>query len=283
MKNCSLRLQQNFTLLVVMILCAFSTLLIPSAASAEGEACIWKRTSGEAIAEGISPEETMTLARNRARLKVAEEVAGVTVLGSSMVKENTMVSDLISTLSRGSVTTCRNESWKEELIPAATGQGRLPQYRLEMECCVAVDKGEADPFFSLSVKTSKPAYSDGDEIVLDIRSGKDSYLTLFHLGSDNKATLLLPNNFQKAVQLTHGKSFSFPGNGMAMKARNTPGKKKEVEHFVAIATKEWLDIKGVASSEKGITDPAQLFTAITAIPANARAVSITSYEIHTGR
>jgi hypothetical protein len=264
-------------------LCALAALMTPYAAYAQSDECTWKATSGEAIAEGISPEETMNLARNRARLRVAEEVAGVTVLGNSMVKESTMVSDLISTLSRGNVTGCRNEKWKEELIPAATGLGRLPHYQLEMECCVAVDKGEADPYFSLSIKTSKPVYTDGDEIELEIRSGKDSHLTLFHLGSDNTATLLLPNLFQKAVPLTKGQCFNFPCNGMAMKARNNPGKKKDVEHFVAIATKEWLDIEGLVKADKGSTDPARLFNAIARIPAAQRAVSITSYEVHQAK
>lgn len=250
---------------------------------ANAEECIWKAASGEAISEGISPEETMNLARNRARLKVAEEVAGVTVLGNSMVKDSMMVSDLVSTLSRGSVTSCRNEKWNHDWIPGATGQGKLPHYQLNMECCVAVDKEEADPFFSLSVKSSKPVYVDGEEIELEIRSGKDSHLTLFHLGSDNKATLLLPNIYQKAVPLTKGQCFTFPCNGLARKARNNPGKKKDVEYFVAIATKEWLDIEGLVKAGKGVTDPADLFNAIARIPASQRAVSITSYEVHQGK
>jgi uncharacterized protein DUF4384 len=154
---------------------------------------------------------------------------------------------------------------------------------LDMECRVAADKGEADPFFTLTVKTGKPAYSDGDEIELEIRSGKDAHLTLFHLGSDNKATLLLPNIYQKAIPLTKGQCFTFPCNGLAMKARNTPGKKRDVEYFVAIATKERLDIEGVVKAEKGGTDSANLFNAIARIPASQRAVSITSYEVHQGK
>jgi hypothetical protein len=263
-------------------LCALFVLLIPFAASAQLKKYIWKPTSGEAIAEGISPEEAMNLARNRARLKVAEEVAGVTVLGSSMVKDSTMVNDLISTLSRDSVSSCRNEKWHDDMVPAATGYGRLLRYRLDMECRVAVDKGQVDPFFSLSVKTVKPVYIDGDEIELEIRSGKDSHLALFHLGSDNKATLLLPNIYQKAIPLTKGQCFTFPCNGLAMKARNTPGKKKDIEYFVAIATKERLDIEGMVKAEMGGTDSANIFNAIARIPASRRAVSITSYEVHQG-
>lgn len=272
----------RWTLMPFIGLCALLMMGLFNA-TAQAEDCTWKAASGEAIAEGISPEETMGLARNRARLKVAEEVAGVTVSGSSMVKDSMMVSDLVSTLSRGRVTSCRNEKWHDDLIPAATGQGRLPHYQLEMECCVAVDKGETDPFFSLSVKSNKPVYIDGEEIELEIRAGKDAHLTLFHLGSDNKATLLLPNVYQKAVPLTKGQCFTFPCNGLAMKARNNPGKKKDVEHFVAIATKEWLDIEGLVKTGKGETDPASLFNAIARIPASHRAVSITSYEVHQGK
>jgi hypothetical protein len=270
------------SIVLIIGLCALFVLLIPLAASAQLKKYIWKATSGEAIAEGISPEETMNLARNRARLKVAEEVAGVTVLGSGMFKDSIMVGDLISALSRDSVSTCRNEKWHDDMVPASTGHERLPRYRLDMECLVAVDKSQVDPFFTLSVKTGKPVYIDGDEIELEIRSGKDSHLTLFHLGSDNKATQLLPNIYQKAIPLTKGQCFTFPCNGLAMKARNTPGKKKDVEYFVAIATKESLDIEGMVKAEKGGIDSANIFNAIARIPASKRAVSITSYEVHQG-
>jgi len=35
-------------------------------------------------------------------------------------------------------------------------------------------------------------------------------------------------------------------------------------------------------TEKGGTDPANLFNAVARIPASKRAVSITSYEVHQG-
>jgi hypothetical protein len=265
---------------VILILCALLHLLISPAIAAQPDECTWKATSGEAVAEGIAPEEAKKLASDRAKQKVAEEVAGVTILGSSLSKESVLVSDLVSTLLHGRVTTCRNEKWENNWVASTSGKGKTPHYQVDMECCVAADKGEVDPYFTLTITSSKPVYVDGEEVALEIRSGKDAHLTLFHLGPDNKATMLLPNRFQKVVPLIKGQGYAFPAKGLAMKARNNPGKKKEVEHFVAVATKEWLDIEGIVKIEKGKADADSLFTAIARIPAAERALSITAYEVH---
>ena len=70
---------------------------------------------------------------------------------------------------------------------------------LKVEIKVRVQKinGEPDPNFKLEANLDRNVYTEGDPLVIDVRTSKDSYLYVFNIAPDQSVSVLLPNKILK--------------------------------------------------------------------------------------
>lgn len=252
-------------------------LLLPFVAYAE-ENCQWKDVVGEAMAETITVEDAGKLALRRARISATEQVAGVGVYGGSLVKNSALVEDFVMTLTEGYILREEIQKWDAEFQQPSKDKPPVPLYRVYARCCVSLEKGEKDPFFTVSLETNKPVYISDEEATVRIRPGRGAYLAVFHLSHDEKLRILLPNQFQKRQYVEEGKELVFPSQGLGLKVKTSHGNKREVEYFVAVATKEWFDFEGQFKKDRDIS-LSSFYSALLSIPANMRTVAIGGYEV----
>lgn len=246
--------------------------------SVYAENCQWKDVVGEAIAETITVEDAGKLALKRARVTAIEEISGTTVYGSALVKNSDLVEDFVMTLTEGYILKEEILRWEAEFKNFSNDKPPVPLYRVYARCCISKDKAERDPFFTLSLETNKPVFVSGDEATLKIRSSRGTYITIFHLSADEKLRILLPNQFQRKHYIEEGKEFTFPPPGLGLKVKTSSNRKKEVEYFIVVATKEWFDFEGQLKSNKDIP-LSTFYSNLLSIPANKRAVAIGGYEV----
>jgi peroxiredoxin len=156
--------------------------------------------------------------------------------------------------------------------PAASGEaaGRdLPRLRARQELL------QPPP---VSIVTSKNIYRNGDLISLKISTSQDNYLSLFHVAADDSVTMLIPNQLQQVYFLNSADPLIFPFEGIELRASSTPGKKKETETFLAVATIEPFDFEKQLPRNKALNRK-DLLKAIAKIPERERSVTTTTYDI----
>jgi len=258
-----------------------------------GENCKWKEVKGVALAYNITVEEAEKRALDMARLSAIEEVTGLHIdsirillernSSSDQKKESALV-DFIMTLSEGLIVQEEIIKWEAEFQPLDKDKPPIPRYRVYARCCVSErdPNSQRDPYFTVSVETNKPVFFSGDLAKLTITTtGRDAYITVFHLSSEDKVKVLLPNEYQKKTCIREGEKFIFPShNGIydGIKVQAAPHHKSDVDYFIIVATKEWFDFKGQLKKDKDI--PITSFNKVlVSIPAKERAMAITGYEI----
>src|SRR3989304_9553024 len=108
--------------------------------------CQWKETTGESAVENITGEEARQLAINRARNKAVEEVSGVHVQGSSLVKNFTLAADFIQAMSAGYALDEKVVKWETGTYQEKPEATPLTTYKVTLKSCVAAPFAE-DPYF----------------------------------------------------------------------------------------------------------------------------------------
>ena len=247
------------------------------------ENCEWKEVMGEALADNITIEEAGRLALRKARLSAAEEAAGIHIYGgnliynSSLEKNKTLV-NFIMTLSDGYIIKEEIIRWEAEFLPSSKDIPPIPLYKVYARCCVSKSEGEKDPFFTVSLKTNKPVFLSGDLAELTIQASRDSYITIFHLSSDDTLRILLPDQFQKKPFLKKDQELIFPSQGLGLKVQTSPSNQCEVEYFIVVATKDWFDFKTQFKKDRDIPITS-FYMVLTTLPEKARAIAIGGYEV----
>ncbi|MBI3813467.1 MAG: hypothetical protein HY279_03245, partial [Nitrospinae bacterium] len=79
--------------------------------------CDWVESTGESVAENITPDEARQLAINRARISAIESKTGVKVQGGTLVKDYNLLSDMIQTLSQGYIIDEKVIKWEQGEVP----------------------------------------------------------------------------------------------------------------------------------------------------------------------
>lgn len=272
--NCASCIMNHASCIVIIILLQIA-IRIPVYAQ---EDCEWRTVSGEALAEGMSVEDAQKLAVRRASVTAVEEIAGVRIYGGTTVKNSALVEDIIMSMSEGHILKKEIVNWETELQKISSETPPLPLYKVHAKLCIAKNKEQTDPFFTVSLETDKPVYISGDEARLKIRTGRGAYISIFHLSEDEKFSMLLPNKFQKKHYVEEGKETLFPSQGLGLCVKTCGKKKKDIEYFIVIATKEWFDFEGQLKKDKDISI-ASFYNALLSIPADKRAMAIGGYEV----
>jgi len=82
------------------------------------------------------------------------------------------------------------------------------EYRQELDKLVYAQPKNAA--FGVKVWTNKKEYEIGDQIVFYVKADRDSYVTLFDIGSGGDATVIFPNAFHKNNFIRAGRTYEIP-------------------------------------------------------------------------
>ena len=242
--------------------------------------CEWRETTGESAVENITAEEARQLALNRARNKAVEEIAGVQVQGSSLVKNFTLAADFIQAISAGYILDEKVVKWETGTYQEKPEATPLTTYKVTLKCCVA-SNAAGDPYFIIKAQLNRPVFMEGEEARITASCTKDCFLTILNLTADNKIKLLLPNNHEPSPRLKANETYSFPAEGLALEMHTMPGHSKDTEAFLVIATKEKFDVLTLLKKGEEIQQK-EFYKAILSLPADTRAEEMVVYEVREG-
>ena len=254
--------------------------ILLSASPLHATDCEWKETTGEAAVENITAEEARQLAVNRARNKAVEEVAGVHVQGSSLVKNFTLAADFIQAMSAGYALDEKVVKWETGTYQEKPEATPLTTYKVTLKSCVAASSAE-DPYFKVKGELNRPVFMEGEEARITASCTKDCYLTILNLTAGNKIRLLLPNSHEPSPRLKANETYSFPMEGMALEMHTISGHSRDTEAFLVLATKEKFDLLGLLTKGEEISQK-EFYKAILSLPADTRAEEMVVYEVREG-
>jgi len=109
-----------------------------------------------------------------------------------------------------------------------------------------ISKGAPDPAYEIrfdngnnALGLDKPEYFAGDEIHLNFRATKDSYISILNVDEDQNVYLIYPNNYAQGKILKAGEVLEIPGKlPITLKAALPEGRAQTLELLHIIATKK---------------------------------------------
>jgi len=240
--------------------------------------CSWVETSGEAAVENITAEEARQTALNKARAKAVENISGINIQGSSMVKDFSLVADFVSAMASGYIVEEKVENWESKSLQEKSDVPPVTVYKVNLKTCVKAGSA-GDPYFKVKAELNKPVFLSGDEAKITATCTRDCYLTILNVTADNRISVLYPDKQERALRLKAGTSYTFPSNpGLALEVSPLPGHKKDAEAFYVVATKEKFDLPALVKTCSSITSK-ELYTNLFSLPADTRAETLVMYEV----
>lgn len=241
---------------------------------------------GEAVlGDDVTPIQAFALALNNARRAAIEQASGSIVHGSSVVYNFRLVSDLISSSTRGVIV-------REELLKKDTKkEGRHTIYFIKIRAHVkALPERDKSSIMikSAIVKRygspsplSTPVFQDRDEIQLSATVSDGSYIYAFGIMEDGSAYQIYPNDYFEFVAVAQGKQWMYPDEkqrdmGMKLKVGLPKDRNHAVETVLFVAMKEKRKILTDLSGTRTIMD---IMKSLSEIDATLWTENIVGYEI----
>lgn len=237
------------------------------------------------LGEDTTPSQARALALNEARRIAVERAAGVLVSSSSVVYNSQLISDLISSFSKGLIV-------REEILSAGvrTEDGgpvyicRIKAYvkpvKRKKRKDIRIIKAEVSradrPFSSAS-----PVFQDNDEIRVRLRAEGDSNMNIFSVSQDGRVARLLPNSYLKQETVPSRQVFLFPDEalrnaGFKLRVHAPKNLSRAYETIVVIATKEKTDF---LSGKDGAATLSDLMNELSLVEPSSWADAVIGYEV----
>jgi len=256
----------------------------------------WVRCSGEALVQNISNEEAQVIALRRARQDAIEKVCGVSLQSESLVHNFVMAGDFIHSFSYGNVVEEKDQSWSTETIPADNpAKPPVILLRLTMSARVISVEEKPDPSFSLDVTLNRTAFQAGDEVMINIRSKQDCYITVLNLASNDSVYILFPNFVRENNFITANTMTEIPNKidreaGLRFRVTNFAGHKTDSELIKVVATKKKLIFASDINMTNGFglmgtprAAVTKLARWLSGIPISERAEKTVMYTVNAGQ
>lgn len=203
-------------------------------------------------AEGVfnlGDETTMELAQ-RASLEAARRAAiekafGVSVTGSTLVRNAQLVENLVQVASKGLII---EEQVLEQGLLAQGTKGAHGTYRTKIRAKVMrLEPGNPRTNYSVQCRLNRTAYQHGDHAEIKIIPNQDSYLYVFNITEDEHLTVLVPNRFVPEAKVKGNNEFIFPPTELAKRGIHlttmvASGKERSWESIKVIATRQPIEV-----------------------------------------
>lgn len=212
--------------------------LLSGPIAAAGETLHGVIGKGEAAVVGMTAEQGQVIALQRARASAVEQAAGVHVLGSTLVRDGTLVADFLKCFTRGFITK-ENVNW----LPLASLQGEnggppIPLYVVVIEATVVVPERRIDPAFRLEASLNRDFFHEGDKAVITATVSRKARMAVFNFTADDRVVMLYPRSpGDEKVFTDTGNPFRFPGpgSGLLLGMAPLPGHSRDSEAFMIVA------------------------------------------------
>ena len=198
----------------------------------------WQHGRGSAV--GTDIEAIRMKALNNARADALSK-AGVTVTAGDTrllsETENTFT-DFYAKFAESST---KGIILEEKIIregDAKRIEGTTYKIEIEIDAKVALQQGEPDPAFSVTLESSKQLVKEGEPFTLTVTSTKAGYLTIFNVYQDS-LSVVFPNSIDRVNLIEGNKPFIFPPHKAYELEMALPnGKTTSSEMFIAVVTTE---------------------------------------------
>jgi hypothetical protein len=248
-------------------------------------------TSGEVYLANITPEEAQNLALQRARHEAVSQVCGVQIQAETLTRNFVLQGDFIHSVSYGRIVAEEVLLWEIDVEQSAPNKPPEMMYRVTLRSEVQEEKGDPDPFYKVKVWLNKQVFETGEEMIINVSSTKEGYITVLNFSADGTVTLLYPNKLRRNNKIEPNKEYQIPakedrGNLMTFQVSTLPDHKRDTESIKVISTRGPINLfsevkahgnYGVMDSTKfAVTEIAKL---MASIPPRQRAEDTVIYQI----
>lgn len=248
--------------------------------------------SEKVIETGLSLNQNMKdaiiEAKNDAKRKAIEKVAGVNIKSSTFTTSHQLSSDIVIAETMAEIESYNVIEWKVENIEKQIDKEPFLRTIVKMEIKVKKSEIEPDRNFQLQADLNKQIFYDNDEIVIkNIQITKPAYLFIVYV-HDEKLIPIVPNNYIKYLMLKPEQIITFPTNdlksrGLILIADTSEGNEYDNEQLLLIATKINNSIFTNFLLENNPINIESFSRELMRIPLDSRVVKILDYETHKGK
>ncbi len=236
-------------LLVPFLLFCLCSPFSPAMAFADDKIQIVEKEGEALLGEDTTPALARAQALNNARRAAIEEVTGAQVTGSTVVYNYQVISDLVSSATRGVIV--REKLLRDELVK----DRYIVKIRAHVKALERRDTGslriarESVSRYGGAPIGSGAVFQDNDEIQLRARVSEPAYIHLFSIDKDGLVIKLYPNEYFAGQIVTPGEDFVFPSNkqrdmGLKVRVRTAKNLTRTPETVLFIATRENVNLLG---------------------------------------
>ncbi|MDP2209579.1 MAG: DUF4384 domain-containing protein [Bacteroidota bacterium] len=112
------------------------------------------------------------------------------------------------------------------------------QIKVSLEALIAIQMGEPDTGFEVSLESNRESYAENEPVFLTITSTRSGFLTIFSIENDS-LTLLFPNNLSRNNTIKADAPIYFPPTtAYKLTLQTLPNQKKSYITFVAVVSKD---------------------------------------------
>jgi len=175
--------------------------------------CRWVTVTSKIHGLDRTPEEVKQEALQQARKLAVEKVLGVKIHEVQQIfkgETNEKIYDNFSQLIHSEVSGRITE--EKETKYRSFFEGQIPIYTCRLTAKVCAEKGKPDPGFkvNLILNHKDNIYRERDDLILQILSSEDCYLTIFNVLSNGQVRVLFPNEMMPENRVPTDKWFSVP-------------------------------------------------------------------------
>jgi len=197
---------------------------------------VWVEAEGEAAIAGITAEQAMLLALQRARAAAIEKAAGVKISSVTLVKDARLSGEFIKAFSKGYIIQ-EKCTWDKSVYQESPDKPAIFTYKVKLKARVVIPEKDIKPGFLLEARLNRTVFRNGEKVKISIRPTQDAYIAIFNWTADDKISLLFPNQYLPNNLIQRGTWFTFPpeDTGVALRVRTLAEHKQDTEALFVVA------------------------------------------------
>ncbi len=197
---------------------------------------VWVEAQGEAAIAGITAEQAMLLALQRARAAAIEKAAGVKISSVTLVRDARLSGEFIKAFSKGYIIQ-EKCTWDESVYQESPDKPAIFIYKVKLKTKVVIPEKDIKPGFLLEARLNRTVFRNGEKVKISIRPTQDAYIAIFNWTADDKISLLFPNQYLLNNLIQGGTWFTFPpeDTGLALRVRTLAEHKQDTEALFVVA------------------------------------------------
>ncbi len=238
----------------------------------------WVVTTGEAVLAHVTRERADQMALNRARIRGIEQICGIQIQESALVRDSVFAGAYLASQSEGFVIAEKVLGRDYPKQAQSSGEAPVLMAKVRLETCVACQNTGRDPKFKMKAELNKTVFVTGEKAKISIQSNQDCFVYIFNIMADNLVRSYVPSRLVPKVQIEPGEEFLFPGRDLELEMHTLPDHAIDHEAFMVIATKNQDDFAFLFQNGQDVplTD---FLRELVSIPISQRVETFLVYEI----